>query len=288
VAEYARRAEALGYAVLTVPDHFRCLPPVPTLAFAAAATTTLRLACTVFAVDFRHPAMVAREAAMLDLVSGGRFDCGLGAGWQRSEFEQAGIPFDSPATRVDRLDEAVRLIKQLWRGQPVNFAGEHYRVSDLNCVPLPVQAPYPPVFIGGGGKRLLSLAAREADIVGLQPKATVAGGLDWRTSTDDVLTEKIDWVRQAAGDRFDLLELSTLVARAIVTDNRATTAASVAAERGLTQEQVLAAPEFMIGSVEYMVERVLSQRERFGVSYLIVAEPDPEAMAPVVARLGGR
>ncbi|MEO5953821.1 MAG: TIGR03621 family F420-dependent LLM class oxidoreductase, partial [Chloroflexia bacterium] len=166
--ELARKAEDLGYSTFLLPDHFvNPLAAVPALSVAAAATTTLRVGSFVFDNDFRHPAMLAKEAATLDLLSDGRFEIGIGAGWHGPEYEQTGIPFDPPGVRVGRLEEAVAIIKKFFTGEPVTFAGNHYTINGLVGLPTSVQRPHPPIFLAGGGKRVLSLAGREADIVGL-------------------------------------------------------------------------------------------------------------------------
>ena len=287
-AETARRVEALGYGTLLLPDHFdQHLAPLPALTAAALATTTLRVGCTVFDNDFRHPAMLAKELATLDLLSGGRLEVGIGAGWYRTEYEQAGIPFDPPAVRVSRLEEAVCVLKGLWRGTPVTFTGQHYTISGLENWPPPVQRPHPPLFIGGGGKRLLSFAAREADIVAHIAQATPGGGLDTPGDTEARLAEKVGWVRAAAGDRFERLELAALIWRVAVSDDRRTAAEALAGERSMTPEQILASPYFLIGSIEGIVERLQELRERFGITYFSVFPQDVEALAPVVARLAG-
>lgn len=287
-AETARRIEALGYETLVIPDHFdRHLAPVPALTAAALATTTLRVACTVFDNDFRHPAMLARELATLDFLSDGRLEVGIGAGWYKTEYDRAGIPFDPPAVRVGRLEEAVCVLKELWRGGPVTFTGRHYTLAGLENWPPPVQRPHPPLFIGGGGKRLLTFAAREADIVAVIAQAVPEGGLDTAGDTEARLAERIGWVRAAAGDRFEQLELGMLIWRVAVTDDRRTAAEALAAERSLTPEQVLASPYFLIGSVEGIVERLRELRERYGVSYISVFPRDVDVFAPVVARLAG-
>src|SRR6266568_4197945 len=172
----AQQAESLGYSTLQMPDHLGDqFAPVPALLAAAEATHTLRIGSFVFDNDFRHPVMLAREAATLDLLSGGRFELGLGAGWNRSEYEQAGIPYDSPGVRVSRMEEALHIIKGLLADGPVNFSGKYYTVTDLEGHPKPVQRPHPPILIGGGGKRLLSIAAREATTVGFTPTFRAVG-----------------------------------------------------------------------------------------------------------------
>ncbi|HTE66310.1 MAG TPA: TIGR03621 family F420-dependent LLM class oxidoreductase, partial [Candidatus Binatia bacterium] len=208
-AERARRVEQLGYSMLVVPDHFRNqLASVPALTAAALATTRLRVGSLVFSNDFRHPAVLATEAATIDVLSGGRFELGLGAGWLRAEYEQTGIRYDSARTRIERLEEAVTIVKGLLAGERVTFTGRHYSIADLEGRPAPVQRPHPPILIGGGGQRTLSLAAREASIVGLVPRARRDGsGLDMTDLSDAATREKLEWVRSAAGDRFDSLEI---------------------------------------------------------------------------------
>ena len=287
--ENARRVEALGYAILVMPDHFmNPLTPVPALAAAAAVTTTLRIGTIVFANDFRHPALLAKEAATLDLLSDGRFEFGLGAGWFQTEYERAGIAFDPPGRRIDRMHEALTIFKGLWSDESLTFQGTHYAIAGLNGTPKPVQKPHPPIFIGGTGRRMLRLAGQEADIVGFIPKNLPGGGHDWLASTPELLTEQIGWVREGAGARFDQLELSMVAFRAIVTDRPREAAAEVARDHDLTPDQVLASPDFLIGSEDAIVECLLSRREQFGVSYLEIAARDAAGFAPVVARLAGR
>jgi probable F420-dependent oxidoreductase len=285
----ARRAEALGYAVLVMPDHFvNPLTPVPALAAAAAVTTTLRIGAIVFANDYRHPTLLAKEAATLDLLSDGRFEFGLGAGWLRKEYEQVGIPFDPPGRRIARMEEALHIMRGLWGDEPVDFHGEHYVVASLDGLPKPLQKPHPPLFIGGTGPRMLRLAGREADIVGFVPKTLPDGGHGWLASTPDLMAEQIRWVRDGAGDRFARLELSMPIFRAIVTDRPEVAALEVGRSYGLTPRQVLASPDFLIGSADAIVARLQERRERFGISYLEVDARDAASFAPVVARLAGQ
>lgn len=288
-AEQARRIEALGYAVFLVADHVADVPfaPVPALVAAAAATTSLRVGCTVFCNDYRHPALLAKEAATVDVLTDGRFEFGLGAGWVKAEHDQAGIPFDPPGVRVARMEEALRVIKALWAGEPVHHRGAHYTIASLAGTPLPVQRPHPPVFVGGGGKRLLSVAAQEADIVGLLSRARPEGGIDWAEGTEEALARKVGWVRAAAGDRFARLELALLFQRSAVTDRPQAAAAELAPAFGLTAEQVLASTEFALGSVDQIVERLCRLRAEYGISYVTVFPDAAEAFAPVVARLAG-
>jgi probable F420-dependent oxidoreductase len=275
--------------MLVVPDHFRDhLAPVPALVAAALATTRLRVGSLVFSNDFRHPAVLAKEAATIDVLSGGRFELGLGAGWLREEYDQTGIRFDAPGTRVARLEEAVTIIKRLLAGERVTFAGRHYTIADLEGRPTPVQRPHPPIAIGGGGRRTLSLAAREASIVGLVPRARRDGsGLDLNDLSDAATREKLEWVRAAAGERFDSLEINTLIQAVVVADQRMIAADQLAARFKVAREVVLETVYVAVGTVEEICETLRQRRERYGVSYFTVFERDMEAFAPVVARLAG-
>jgi probable F420-dependent oxidoreductase len=292
-ADKARKVEALGYAVLLVPDHLaELLAPFPALAAAAAATTRLRVGTAVLNNDFRHPALLAREAATLDVLSDGRLELGLGAGHMQSEYEQAGLAFDPDATRVERLGEAVVIVKRLLEGESVTFAGRHYRVTGHSIHPRPVQRPRPPVFIGGNAPRLLTLAAREADIVGLTGIAFRHGGKepdvsDFRAA---VVDERVRLVRETAAERFDRLELTALVQRVVVTDDRRKAAGELATGRWarLTPDEILASPYALVGTVDQMVDDLRARRERWSISYVMTHEPFMDALAPVVARLAGR
>jgi probable F420-dependent oxidoreductase len=287
--ERARRVEQLGYSILVVPDHFRDhLAPVPALTAAALATTRLRVGSLVFSNDFRHPAVLAKEAATIDVLSGGRFELGLGGGWLRAEYDQTGIPFDAPGTRIERLEEAVTIIKGLLAGERVTFAGRHYTIADLEGRPIPVQRPHPPIAIGGGGRRTLTLAAREASIVGLVPRARRDGsGLDMTDLSDAATREKLEWVRSAAGDRFDSLEIHALIQAVAVADRRTAAADDLASRFKVARDVVLETPYVLLGTIKEMCESLRQRRERYGISYLTVFERDMEVFAPVVAQLAG-
>ncbi len=292
--EKARRAEELGYAVLTMPDHFgRQLAPMTALAAAAIATTSIRLGTLVAAVDYRHPVMLAKQAATLDVLSGGRFELGIGAGWHRQEYEQAGIPFAEPGVRVGRLKEAVQVLKALFSDEPAGFSGEHYTVSGLDGQPKPVQRPHPPFLIAGGGKRILGIAAREADTVGLAGRRRRDGRTDLSSDTAEGTAQKIEWVREAAGDRFEALELNILVGALVITDDRRKAAEDLmeryrAAEFGIGREQVLQVPRLLVGTSDQIVEDLQARRKRYGISYITVVEEHMDALAPIVQRLTGR
>ena len=289
-SELARACEDLGYSTLTVADHLDDqLAPVPALMAAADATATLRLGALVFCNDYRHPVVLAKEAATLDVLSGGRLELGLGAGWMTTDYEQAGIPLDPAAVRVDRLAEGITVIKRLLADEPCSFAGEHYRVTDLDGLPKPVQRPHPPILVGGGGKRVLTLAGREADIVGIN--VNLAKGMIDESAgpnaTVEATDEKVAWVRDAAGDRWGHIELQVRVHLAVITDDRAGMAEALAPAFGLTPAQALNSPHQLCGSVDEVVDDLLARRERFGISVIGLSLDALHSFAPVVARLAG-
>jgi probable F420-dependent oxidoreductase len=291
-AEKARKVENLGYSTLTVPDHLAdLLAPIPAVLSAAEATTRLRVGTNVLNNDFRHPVLVAREAATVDLLTDGRLQLGLGAGHMQSEYDQAGLRFEAGGTRVARLAEAVAIVKGLLKGEPVTVAGRYYRVTEHTLHPLPVQQPHPPLLIGGNGRRLLTLAAKEADIVGLSGITFRRGGAEpdlsgWRVAEVDA---RVQLVREAAGDRYDRLELNALVQRVVVTDDRRQAAEELTRRwTQLSPEEILQSPYVLIGTVDQLVEELQMRRARWGISYYIIFEPYIDVFAPVVARLAGR
>jgi probable F420-dependent oxidoreductase len=288
--ELARKVEDLGWSTLTVADHLDDgLAPVPALLAAADATSTLRLGTMVLANDYRHPVVVAKEAATIDLLSGGRFELGLGAGWQASDYEHAGFPLDRPGVRIARLAEAIEVVRGLWRPEPLTFEGEHYRISGLEGRPLPRQAGGPPLVVGGGGERVLRLAARSADVVALNVNLQ-AGVIDERAFPDGVpaATErKLAWIREAAGDRFPDVVLQVRVHLAMVTDDRARVIEELAPAFGLTAEEAAETPHAVLGSVEEICEQLVARRERWGISYLGLSGDQVDAFAPIVSRLAG-
>jgi probable F420-dependent oxidoreductase len=287
-AELARRCEALGYSVLTVSDHLdEQVAPIAALMAAANATSTLRIGSMLFCNDYRHPVVLAKEAATLDALSDGRFELGIGAGWMTSDYERAGLPMDPPGVRIDRMAEAIDVLKGLFAAGPFSYAGKHYQIADLAGTPKPLQQPHPPFVIGGGGKRLLELAAREADVVGLNMNMA-KGVIDASVgpnATAEATDEKIGWIREAAGERWQHLELLTRVHLVMVTDDRDEVIQALAGGFGLTFEQALATPHALVGSVDQITDTLVERRERFGISRIGVAVHALEALAPVVDRL---
>lgn len=289
-AAKARQVEELGYSTLCVPDHFDDqLAPFPALTAAAMATSTLRVGTLVLDNDYRHPLLTAKEAATVDVLSGGRFELGMGAGWLRSDYEQAGIPCDPPAVRIDRLAEGVAVVKGLFAGGKFSFCGRHYTVTNHPGTPQPVQQPQPPLLIGGGGRRILSLAGQEADIVSVNFDLS-SGSIGTQvgaTATAGATAEKVGWVREAAGERFADIELSYTAYLTMVTDDREAVAAGLGVGFGLDGAQVLDMPNFAIGTVGQIADELERRRDDLGFSYVVVGGECYEAMAPVVDRLAG-
>jgi probable F420-dependent oxidoreductase len=292
-AEQARRAEDLGFDTILMPDHFDDqLAPVPALAALAAATERIKIGALVFDNDYRHPLILAKEAATLDLLSEGRLELGLGAGWMTSDYEESGIPYDSPGERIERFAEGVAVIKGLLEAEdPFSFSGKHYTITEHRGTPRPVQRPRPPLIIGGGGRRILSLAAREADIVGinLNLQGGVAGAeVAAADGTVEATKRKVAWVKEAAGRRFDDLELNTLVGFVAITDKPEEILEPMAQMFKVEISEVRHTPLALIGTVDSMVEELCWRREEYGISYLAVQGDAWASMAPVVERLAGK
>ncbi|MFN7149059.1 MAG: TIGR03621 family F420-dependent LLM class oxidoreductase [Microthrixaceae bacterium] len=286
----ARKAEDLGVAVLTVADHLDDqLAPIAALMAVADATATLRVGSLVFANDYRHPVVLAKEAATVDVLSGGRLEFGLGAGWMAHDYHSAGMPMDRPGVRIERMQEALGIILGLWADGPVDHDGRHYRIDGLEGQPKPLQRPRPPVVIGGGGPRVLALAGRHADIVGLNPTLT-AGVIDANagpSATAEATEAKIAIVREAAGDRFDQIELQARIHLAIVSDDRQSMFDLFADGFGLTPDQARHSPHALCGTVDQIVDDLVERRERFGISTIGLSASALDDMAPVIAGLAG-
>lgn len=287
----AQRVEGLGYDTLLLADHVGAddLAPMPALAVAAEATTRLRIGTLVINNDLRHPVMLAREAASVDILSGGRFDLGIGAGWAKAEYDALGIGFDEPRERIERLEEAIGVIRQTWSGETFDHAGEHYRISGLAGLPRPIQEPGPPILVAGGGPMVTGIAARTADIVGVHLRMRRDGrGEDWATGSAKATRERVSGIRQAAADRPVSPELQMVVMTLAVTDDARGTAERIGAEEGIGADEVLDSPYRFVGSVEGIVTRIEELRETLGISYLVMPGRWMEDFAPVVERLGGR
>jgi probable F420-dependent oxidoreductase len=294
---HVRRIEELGYSTFLIRDHFvpdyfgDQFAPFAALTAAACATSRLRVGTLVFDNDYRHPVVLAKEAATLDLLSGGRLELGLGAGWLRSEYDQAGMAYDPPGIRIQRLGEAIAVLKGLFAELPLTFAGDHYAITNLNGFPKPAQRPHPPILIGAGHKRMLMLAGREANTVGILTTSVATGRVvdDPQARMAERVAEQVAWVREGAGARFDEIELS-LVSTLIVTEQRRARTEQWIRERGwsgVTAEQVWGMPAVLIGSVDQLADDLQRRREQLGFSYYVVSDHDAEAAAPLVERLAG-
>lgn len=289
--ELARRTEALGYSTLTMPDHFNeQLAPVPALMTAADATTSLRIGALVWDNDYKHPLVLAKELATMDLLSEGRLEIGIGAGWMRTDYEQAGMPYDRPGVRVDRFEEGLAIIKGLMGPDSFSFTGEHYTITEHNGTPKPPQRPYPPILIGGGGKRVLSIAAREADIIGINASlhAGEVGPDAIATMTAESVDEKLAIVKAAAGARYDQIEMNVRAFMVNVTEDRGGAVTFISQLLNVEPQMVEQTPFALLGPTSSIIEQLLERRERWDFSYVIVGADDVDSFAPVVAELAGR
>ncbi|HEY4332760.1 MAG TPA: TIGR03621 family F420-dependent LLM class oxidoreductase [Ilumatobacteraceae bacterium] len=289
--ELATRVEGHGFDVLTIPDHFDDqFAPIPALMTVANATTTLRVGALVWDNDYKHPLVLAKELATMDLLSDGRVEIGIGAGWERSDYDRSGIVYDTAKVRIDRFVEGLAIIKGAMGAAPFSHAGEHYTITEYTGHPQPVQRPCPPILIGGGGKRVLGIAAREADIVGIN-STQINGVVDHAsllTMTAEAVEDKVNIVKAAAGDRFDRIELNVRVYVSQFTTDRLARMTDLAAGFGVPVASMEHSPFVLIGTAEQMVEDLLARRERWGFSYMTVNAADIDAFAPVVSALAGR
>jgi len=291
-AEQARRIEGLGYDIATMPDHFDAqFAPVPALQAILSATTTLRAGALVFDNDYKHPLVLAKELATMDVLSGGRVEIGLGAGWLIADYDQAGMTYDRAGVRIDRFVEGLAVIKGVMGADPFSFDGDHYTIRDHDGFPKPVQTPRPPVIIGGGGPRVLGIAAREADIVGVNGTlhAGVIGPEAISTMTREAVVDKVAIVADAARDagRLDHLEMNIRTFFVSVTDDRAEQIAAMAGMIGVEPKMIRDSPFALVGSVDEIIDDLVARRDEFGFSYVIVGAGEIESFAPVVARLAG-
>ena len=287
----ARQAEAVGFDTLLTADHLvdGMLAPLTSLVVAAEATARIRIGTLVLNNDFRHPVVLAREAATVDLLTDGRLELGLGAGHMKFEYDEAGISYDPPVTRVGRLGEAAQILRLLWDGTALDFVGVYYKIDGARGFPIPTQNP-PPLLIGGNGRRVLTLAARWADIVSFTGFSQVEGTRDVNPThfTRQGLTTQVGWVRAAAGDRASRLELSTLVQGVTLTgDRRSTARALQPLLPSLSVDDILNSPYGLIGTAPQIADQLRRQREQLGISYITVFEKDLEAMSSVIALLKG-
>jgi probable F420-dependent oxidoreductase len=292
------RIESLGYSSVFWPDHFGSQwEPTTAITAAAVATRTLRVGTLVYDVDYRHPVVLAKSAATLHLISGGRFEFGIGAGWMETDYVEAGIPYDPPGVRIARLDEALRIIRSMWENERTTFAGSHYRIREIaRAAELP-DGERPRILIGGGGRRVLELAGRHADIVGINPRL-VEGRVTASTPADlapEQVRRKVEWVRdaaEAAGRDPGAIEFNSLSFLVAVTDDPSGLRRGIAANTGMSEAQVADCPLFLTGSPTEIRDRLEKRREETGISYVVIQGRERswiEAFAEhVVAPLAGR
>ena len=280
----ARKAEDLGYATLLVADHFgRQLAPLPALVAAAHATTTLKVGTFVLDNDFRHPAATAKEAATVQLLTGGRLELGIGAGWNPIDYEKTGLTFETAGTRVGKLEEAVHIIRQFFAGEEVTFEGRYYQVRGLEASPRLTQAPK--IMIGAAGRRMLTLAARQADILNFPDRPSIGVSTAGNPGLGLSMPQQMEIVRREAGARYADLELSSLTIPRI-TDEVQKTIETLARQMRTTPEVVDVMPGTLVGSLEAIIDKLIANRERYDISYPVIPGAAMDSMAPVVARLG--
>lgn len=293
LAQLARRFEAAHFDIMLVPDHLFTMSPDVALAWIAASTERLRIGTLVYNNDLRHPAIVAQQAATLDHLSGGRFELGLGAGWNEPEYRSTGLAFDRASIRIQRMEEAAALIRRLMSGEEVTHAGEHYRLDGHRVAPQPPQGAAMPIHIGGNGDKLLAAAARQSDIVGISPYGIGPNGLWPSHFGGDRIAERIDHVRRHAGDRFSELEINVPVQRIVVTDDR-DRALEALAERMAEQwetapsaAELSESPFVFIGTHEQLADQFRHWHESHGISFFSAWARDASALEPVVASIIG-
>jgi len=289
--ELARKAESNGFDTLTMPDHFTDqLAPVPALMAAASATKNLRIGALVWDNDYKHPVVLAKELATLDLLSDGRLEIGIGAGWMATDYVQSGIQYDRPGVRIDRFLEGLEIIKRAMLGEKFSFSGQHYTITDYVATPLPVQRPCPPILIGGGGKRVLKLAADLADIVGINPslKDGVVNAETISEMSAEAVTEKVDLVKKTAALRMSQVELNIRTFLVSICDSAKEAIEGTANMFKVAPELVANSPFALMGPPAKIAEDLLARRDRWGFSYIIVGGEDVENFAPVIKILAGK
>lgn len=300
--DQARRAEASGFSTFSVADHVigpgpalsatnhpvQNLAAIPAMAVAIEATTTINVGARVFCIDYRQPVVFAKEVATLDFFSEGRLELGLGAGWLQGEYEAMGVQWDPPGVRLDRLEETLQLLRAHFADGQVDILGAHVRASGFEGLPKPPKG-VPPIMIGGGARRVLGIAGRHADIVSLNfdNRSGAIGAAGVGSSTAELTAQKIGWIRDGAGERFDDLELEIAAYFTVVTDQREATLAALAPRFELTPEAFAEHPHALIGSVDEICDQLVARREIYGISYVTFGVSVLDAVAPIVDRLSG-
>jgi probable F420-dependent oxidoreductase len=302
--ELARKAEASGFSSFHLADHIigpgpaltatghpvQTVAAIPAMAVAAEATSTIKVGCRVLCVDYRNPVMLAKEVATLDFFSEGRLELGLGAGWLQGEYEAIGVPFDRAGVRIDRFEEVIALLRASFAEGELNIDTPHVHAVGFDAVPKPFTKSGPPIMIGGGAKRILTIAGREADIVSLNfnNSSGKLGAAGIGSSTAELTDQKIQWIKDGAGARFDQIEIEIAAYFTIVTPDGEGTRAKMAPMFGMTPEVFAEHPNALIGSVDEICDRIVERRERFGISYVSFGASVIDSVIPVVERLAGK
>jgi probable F420-dependent oxidoreductase len=286
--ELLARAEDCGFSVALTADHLTERHAVLPLLAVVAEISSMRVSPMVLANDYRHPVVTARDTATIDILSGGRFELGIGTGWIKDQYDAAGLSYDSPRVRVDRLEEAVAVIRGVWSGEPFTFEGDHYQVDRIRG-PKPAQEPHPPILIAGSGRRMMALAGRAADIVGISPlRPSLVDVSEFGSSvaaSGDRIKTQLDWIRDAAGTRFDDLELSVTISHLKVTDDADAELGRLASEWGSTPGDIAQSLHTLVGSRDQIGEVIEERRENFGISYMIFSSLVLDDVGPIVAGL---
>ena len=302
--EKVQKAESLGYSSFHLADHIigpgpalertnhpiQSLAAIPAMAYAAAVTDTIKIGCRVFCIDYHDPVVLTKEAMTIDLLSGGRLELGLGAGWLADEYKAIGLEMDSPGERISRLEDIIEGIKAYAAEGPLSILNNTINWQEFDGVPKPVQTPHPPIMIGGGSPRILRLAGREADIVSLNfnNRAGVIGPDGVKTSTAEKTLTKVNWIKQGAGDRFSDIEIEIGAYFTFVMDDAAPLLANFAQMFGLSEDEMSAHPHALFGDVGSICHELERRRDAFGISYVTIGEDAMEAFAPVVSNLAGK
>lgn len=298
--ETARRAQELGYSTLFLADHYlgpgpaqraartpkQDLAPIAAMATAAAVTETLRIGCRVFCIDYHVPAVLAKEAATLDLLSAGRLELGIGAGWSGDEYAAMGLTFESPGRRIGKLEEVIDLLIAHFAGDQIDCTGDFLAVTGYAGRPRPAQRPHPPIMVGGGGRRVLGMAARKADIVSISNVPFVARN-DAGLSPQEEARRRVGYVSAAAPDRFADMDIESSPYFTAITDDTHAAIDALASKTGIDRQILRDHPNVLIGSVDGVIDTLRSRREGLGVNYVTVQQSQMDAFAPIVARLHG-
>jgi probable F420-dependent oxidoreductase len=301
-AGQASQAESLGYSAFHLADHIlgagpalekanhpvQNLAAIPAMAYAAAVTSTIKIGCRVFCIDYHNPIVLIKSAMTIDKLSNGRLEFGLGAGWVKEEYAALGMTMDSPAVRIDRLADVVEGLRAFRGDGVISVSNDTISWKDFEGDPKPVGPA--PIMIGGGSPRILRLAGREADIVSLNfnNRSGMIGPDGVQLSSEAETQKKIGWIKEGAGERFDDLEIEIGAYFTFVMDDPSPVLGQFAQMFGLSDEDMAKHPHALFGSVDAICDELERRRELHGISYITVGRDNMESFAPVVDRLTGK